>query len=262
MVKYLLYIPLIIAIIGCEKTQVVENDISFQEFIVVNAQLNSGNAFGGVTFTKTIPLGITYNIKDAELKDVTAYIKINGVQIVPLHYVSDGVYKPLNDLSIGEGYTYELFAEWRGTFIYSKTQAPYFPEIKSAQYIAGGQYLQAELKAHPGEVYGAIWLIVNSSAENKIFPSLSIPGSTESTVSVITSSIPFVYTGSNYNGLRYIQVFAYDKQYADYFNSAKFNAPNNNAFLSSGGSVGWNVYGNNVIGMFIGVAIGASRNVN
>jgi hypothetical protein len=40
------------------------------------------------------------------------------------------------------------------------------------------------------------------------------------------------------------------------------NVPLGNAFFQSGGVTGWNVLGNNVIGMFIGVARGKIMNVN
>ena len=35
-----------------------------------------------------------------------------------------------------------------------------------------------------------------------------------------------------------------------------------NAFFQNGGETGWNVLGNNVIGMFIGVGKGKIKNVN
>ena len=57
-------------------------------------------------------------------------------------------------------------------------------------------------------------------------------------------------------------MFSYDNQYAAYFNSAKVNVPLGNAFFQNGGETGWNVFGNNVIGMFIGVGRGSVKNVN
>jgi hypothetical protein len=262
MLKYLIVIPFLFIFISCEKTQIVENDVPFQSYVVVNGELNPESIFNGVTFTKTLPVGITYDIKAAELKDVTAYIRINGVQIIPLHYISDGVYKPLYELLLHAGNTYELFAEWEGTVIYSSTKVPFAPEINEVSYNTGGNYLQANIKAHAGEVYGAIWVIGNGSAKASAFLNLSIPDSGTSTINVITSRILDQYSGGNYDGMRNIQVFSYDRQYTAYFNSVKVNVPSGNAFLQNGGTTGWNVLGNNVIGMFIGVGKGIIKNVN
>jgi hypothetical protein len=247
---------------SCERTQLVESDIPVQEYIVVNSQLNSGSVFNGVSFTKTLPVGVTYDIKAAELKDVKAYIKINGAQVIPLHYVSEGIYKPLYEILIQQGYTYELFAEREGTVIYSTTTVPYVPEIIQTNYIAGGGYIQANIRVHPNEVYGAIWVIGDGYVKATTFPSLTIPDTNATSASVITNNLPEQYLGVNYAGIRNIQVYAYDKQYTAYFNSAKINVPNGDGFLQSGGTVGWNVFGTNVIGIFIGVGKGTIQNVN
>src|ERR1039458_1700059 len=106
MIKYLFIIPFVFILVSCEKTQIVESDVPNQNYIVVNSELDAESLFKGVIFTKTLPLGVPYDIKEAELKDVTAYIKINGVQVIPLHYLHDGVYVPLYELdrkSVVEG---------------------------------------------------------------------------------------------------------------------------------------------------------------
>ncbi|MFA6977836.1 MAG: hypothetical protein WC209_00830 [Ignavibacteriaceae bacterium] len=263
MKKYFIIIPFIFALISCEKTEIVESEINTQTYIVVNSELNPYKLFAGVTFTKTLPVGVPYDIKAAELKDVKAYIKINGVQVIPLHFTYDGIYKPKYDeLIIEKGSTYELFAEWGETVIYSSTKVPSPPEIISVSYDAGGNYLQANIKTHPDEVYGAIWVIGSGSAKDATFPNLSIPEASALNTNVITSPVPVQYRGSEYNGKRNIQVYAFDMQYTAYFNSAKVNVPVGNAFTQNGGTINWNVFGNNVIGMFIGVAKGNQKNVN
>jgi hypothetical protein len=262
MKKYLIIIPLIFTLISCEKTQIVESDISYKRFIVVSSELNSESLFTGVIFTKTLPIGTPYNIKEAELKDITAYIRINGIQIIPLHYLKDGVYMPLYELIIHSGNTYELFAECEGTIIYSSTKIPFPPEVNNVSYNAGGKYLQANIKANADEVYGAIWVIGNGIDRASALPVLSIPDPSTGNINVITSELPERYLASGYNSLRNIQVFSYDKQYTAYYNSVKVNVPLGNAFLQNGGTTGWNVSGNDVIGMFIGVGNGTIRNVN
>jgi hypothetical protein len=262
MIKYLILIPLAFILVSCENSQIVESDAPYQQYIVVNAEINPEALFPGVTFTKTLPIGVTYDIKTAELKDVTAYLRVNGVQIVPLHYSGDGLYKPMYDFLIHAGATCELFAERQGTVIYSSTYIPFPPEINSVSYNAGGNYLQAFIKPKPGEVYGAIWLIGTSNIAATTFPEITSPDANTYNVSVNTTAMPDQYAGVNYNGMRNIQVVSYDKQYKDYFNSIKVNVPLGNAFLQNGGTAAWNVFGNNVIGMFIGVGKSSIRNVN
>jgi len=248
---------------SCENIQTVDGNAAYDDYIVVNCELNPWKNFPGVTFTKTLPVGIPYDISQAELKDVKAYIKINGVQVVPLHYVSNGLYKPkYNDLTIDVGKTYELFAEWNGTTIYASTKIPAEPAINDVSYNTGGNYLQANIQTHPNEVYGAVWIITGTSASAPSFPNLSTSEGELANTTVRTSEIPLQYRAKEYNGKRYIQLYAFDKQYLAYFNSAKGAFPGNDAFVQNTGSIGWNVLGNKVIGMFIGVTKDKVKNVN
>ena len=100
--------------VSCENSTDVETDIQYQEYTVINAQLSAGNIFEGVTITHTLPLGVEYDIHKAEIKDAIAYIREDGVKIVPIHYTSDGVYKPITVFPIKAGSQYELFASVDG----------------------------------------------------------------------------------------------------------------------------------------------------
>ena len=160
--------------------------------------------------------------------------------------------EPTNHLDIESiGWLEQFLLEFRGAILFI-----------THDHNAGGKNLGANIKAAPGEVYGAIWIIGNGIEKASSFPNLSTPVPEAVNINVITSEIPDKYSGSDYNGMRNIQVFSYDKQYTAYFNSVKMNVPLGNAFLQNGGTTGWNVLGNNVIGMFIGVGKGTIRNVN
>ena len=65
---------------GCENVDVINPQVDYQEYIVVRAELRAYNPFEGVSFTKTLPLDMNYDIKKAELKDVIAYLKIDGIK--------------------------------------------------------------------------------------------------------------------------------------------------------------------------------------
>ena len=65
-----------------------------------------------------------------------------------------------------------------------------------------------------------------------------------------------------YNGQRFIRVFSFDKSFKAYFNSRTSSGNIDDPFIQGGGSTEWNVQGDNVIGMFVGVAESAPILVN
>ncbi|HEY7750983.1 MAG TPA: hypothetical protein VH917_01735, partial [Ignavibacteriaceae bacterium] len=150
-------ILIFIKLTGCESEEIISTDVVYEEYTVVQAEIRAYENFPGVRFTKTLPLGVPYRIEDAELIDVTAYIKRNGVQIIPLIYNADGLYTTLYDIFVSEGETYELFADYKGKFIYSKTIIPFRPEITGLDYNTSEYYLSADVNAKPNEVYAALW---------------------------------------------------------------------------------------------------------
>ena len=77
-----------------------------------------------------------------------------------------------------------------------------------------------------------------------------------STINVRTSPVPVEFRSPVYNNRRFIQVYSFDKSFNKYFNSRTSGQSINDPFVQGGGTVEWNVYGDNVIGMFIGVAEG------
>ena len=74
---------------ACQSEEILGPDDTYEEFTVVQAEIISGKYFPSVRFTKTLPLGIPYDINIAELKNVTVYIVKNEVQVIPLVYTGD-----------------------------------------------------------------------------------------------------------------------------------------------------------------------------
>ena len=257
-------LALVSLIIACENEQVVNISVAHEEFIVVQAELKPDKRFPGVRFTKTLPLGTPYDIKLAELKNISAYLRIDSVQIIPVHYTSEGLYKPLYDLYIESGQVYELFATQGETFIYGKTIIPEIPIIMQSNYNQGGYYLEAQVRSFESEVYSALWIISSSNVEKAPdYFSVSVPTyiTGNSTVAVRSMSLPEEYRTSSYNGSRLIQVSSFDKSFKAYFDSRTSSQGVDDPFIQGGGSVEWNVQGDNVIGMFIGVAESVQVNV-
>jgi len=255
----LCFVIFLIVSTSCENEHVVEVDVVHEEFTVVQSELRVDGLFPGVRFTKTLPLGVPYDIKQAELKNITAYIRIDSIQIIPLHYSVDGFYKPLYEFYVEPGRYFELFAQRDETFIYAKTVIPEKPTVLSTSYSSSDNYLQATVRAHRDEVYAALWAISSTPyIKADDYYSVSVPTEVfpQSTVNVRTSPIPAEFQSPVYNNSRFIQVFSFDKSFKNYFQSRTSGQDINDPFIQGGGSVEWNVQGDKVIGMFIGVSVG------
>lgn len=247
---------------NCEDISVVDNNIQYEEYTVVRSELKANTKFEGVQITKTLPLDEAYDIKKAEIKDALVYLKINGVQIVPLHFTDEGIYKPLYDISITPGYTYELIGNISDKSIYGITRVPEVPNVQNVS-LQSGMYLTANVTSKPNEVYGAVWAIIknpNQSPETSdnffsVVPTVFRPS--ERIVTVRTTEIPENLRTVFLRGSTYIRVTAFDSAYLDYFKTSNNDQPPDNAFVSGGGPVGWNVQGKKVIGMFIGTNVGS-----
>ena len=129
-VLYLIFISILISFIGCENVSVVNPDLNYKQYIVVRAELVAGEDFAGVKLTRTQPLNQQYDSTSAAItSNVTAYLRVNGVQIIPLHHAGNGIYLASDRIRIQSGYTYEFFAEIGDAAIYSFTRIPQKPIV-------------------------------------------------------------------------------------------------------------------------------------
>jgi hypothetical protein len=248
----------ILVLASCESEEILSPEEVFVEYTVVQAEIQPNKNFPAVRITKTLPLGVPYDIKNAELKNVTAYLVKNEVQVIPLLYTEDGLYKTRYDFYVMQGEIYELYAERDGKFIYARTTIPYKPVVTAVHFNSSEYYLNADIQSTVDEVYGALWIVSgNPPAKAEDFYSVTQPSSfTNSIMSVRTSSIPEEFRTPSYSQSRYIQVFSFDKSFRDYFYSRTSGQEITDPFIQGGGKVEWNVQGDKVIGMFIGVTPG------
>ncbi|MCW8996447.1 MAG: hypothetical protein OQK77_11595 [Psychromonas sp.] len=263
-INTIFYIIFVLILISCEIEEIISPETGYVEYTVVQAEIRSGQIFPAVRFTRTLPLGIPYDIKQAELKDVTAYLIKNEVQVVPLIYSIDGLYKPRYDFYVDEGEVYELYANWEGKFIYGKTIIPHKPVITEVNNNVNPYFFEADILAETNTVYAAIWIVSTSPpAKADDFYSVSTPSENNNNiVSVRTATIPEEYKSAAYAGQRYIKVLAFDQSYRKYFDSRTSGQKINDPYVQGGGTVEWNMQGEKVIGMFIGVTHDLTRNVN
>jgi hypothetical protein len=243
---------------ACENSTDVSTEPPYQDYIVINAQLIANKNFKGVTITHTLPLGTPFDIKKAEITNAVAYIVENSVRILPLHYTADGLYITAKSFGFNAGTQCELFAEIGGKKIYSKTIIPDPPEAVQVTNV-NNQYLTAEVNGRPGEAYGAVWVntgIGSLSPKASDFHSIETNTNYPYNVLVRTMDIPAPYNMPAFSNSFEIQVYAFDKAYKDYFITKTGSNPIDNTFISGGGIISGNVYGDNVIGLFIGLAEG------
>ncbi len=254
---FILIFFLIVGLAGCENTDTVEIPLPYQEDVVIQGQLVAGETFKGIRITKTLNINETYDIKKAEIKNAFAYLKINDVQIIPLHYTSDGMYLPIDTLFITNGDKFELYGEASGNKFYSETLIPHLPVVKSSNYNSSEYYLEASVQSYPNETYGSLW-IIDKDLSKSATDFFSITNSEDLTINPISTTrtqyIPERYRSLIYDGRRYIQVYAFDKQFKSFFNSKDSNRPAESYFQEGGGAIAWNVFGDHVIGLFIGIA--------
>lgn len=254
--KYISLLFLSILFIQCEKIDVIESDIPYNEFYVVNARLVGGSSDVKVSFTKSFPIEDELQREDVALKDITAYIWSETQGIFPLKYEGDGIYIPANQLFIKEGVTYELYGKYKEERIYSVTDVPINPTIVEAKL--QGDYLLCEIIPKKNNVYAVKYILtptdgnLESYAEDVFFEVSEKVTDSLNTIEVRTSNIPLAYFDNSEKYIVKAVVYSFDEAYKDYYSTRENNKPIENIFSEGGGSVYWNVYGENTIGLFIG----------
>ena len=232
-------------------------DIGYKEYVVVRGELFADSIFTGVTFTKTLPLDVTYDIKKAELKNVFAYLRVNGVQVIPLHYTADGVYKPLYNIRIQAETSYELFAKDGGKSIYASTYVPEEPRINNSVF-HDNKFVDVYIASRPNECYGSVFYVAFSqnnyvSSSSDFHSIVEAPNSDFNDIVLSrTQEIPEQFRTALYRSVTYIQVYSFDKAYSDYFKTRGNNQAITNSYIQGGDPIAWNVKGEKVIGLFIG----------
>ena len=256
LLKLLLFIMLLAA---CENVETIESDLPYTELYVVSGQISHGDINPEIRFTKTLELNRIYDINEAELKNVVTYIKNEEQGIFPLEYIAEGIYQPLARLEILPGRTYELFAEYNGNRMYASTKAPANPVVVNAELVEG--HIVCEVSAKENEVYCCIYVLVQGlnlgnpnivEREGDFFTVEGPFGRDPQNIIVRTGVVPEEYRQQMRDYNLGVEVYAWDQSYKNYFETKNNNKPIEDIFSEGGGSINWNVAGDNTIGMFIG----------
>ncbi len=248
-------------IFGSCETDIVENDLSYNERLVVRGILEAGKPIQ-VYFGKTLPLQSAFDSSKANLKDVIAYIK-NKNKIDSLVYISDGIYKAKN-LMGQNGETYFLFAEWEGRSITAETHIPFSTTFQGGRLdttIQNGDTvitIKGILTPRMGAVYGATWSIISANPtyvlEDDVIPEIQRSADKDllGNLTLHTRRIPNDLL-KNWRRSLYIRIHAFDEAFYNFFLTQDANAATNNIFTSTGINLRWNIEGD-AIGLFIGTS--------
>jgi len=247
---FLLFCGGLILFFACQEEQVIEIPLPYKNIYVVSAELQANTNFKGIRISKTIPLTENFSNTNTVVEDAIVYLRIDSLRIIPLKYSTNKYYKPLEPFTIDRGQYIEVFINVENKDFYASTHIPKDLVVSNPKINNKGQ-LEALVLAEENSVYSALWYAQNTNGPVKkatSFESIN-RSSKKDFISVNTSPIPQDILKSD---SLYIQIIAFDKQYWDYFETRENNKPIEDIFASSGGSVVWNVRGDNVIGLVIG----------
>ncbi|MBU1100858.1 MAG: DUF4249 family protein [Bacteroidetes bacterium] len=247
---YLINILVLGLIIGCQDTKIIEVDLPYTEFTVVYGNMQADTSFEEVWITRTLPLNQTFNIEDASIPNAIAYFVLDGMNVIPLRFSGAGKYKPFNSIYPEAGQTYELFIEIDGNRFYAESKVPEPPTAGRVELI--DNYISLDVNTRANESYGALWVYIDGryiTQADEIHSLIESPGD-GSVVTVRTKIIPDDVMDSNSSDNLYIYLYAFDKDFARYFNSKAKNSSVDNALTQGGSPIFTNVSGENVIGAF------------
>jgi len=257
--KIIFVLVISIAIYSCSD-QIVDNDLSFNEKVVVRSLLEAGKPIE-VYFGKTFSPNTEFDPGKSFLEDVIVSIK-NGSKTYSLEHVGDGIYLN-NNLTAINGEEYSLTAVWSGDTIKAQTYIPFSTTFQKAQLqseiSATGDsvfYLQGYLTPRENAVYGATWSVLNAldtiRVEDDVIPNLvrEKDANLAGLLLIRTRAIPRNLVRQYRNSL-FIRIHAFDEVFYNYFITQDANNASTNIFSQSGINLRWNVTGN-AIGLFIG----------
>ena len=246
-----LNIIVLLLITSCLSTEVVEVELPYEDYIVVQGTLKKDSLFSGVRFTKTLSLNEPYDINNAELINVTAYLLMDETVTIPLHYTENGLYLPLYPHTVKGGCSYELYAQHSETKIYSRTYVPDSIIVNKSKLTSEG-FIRSEVKAKSNCVYGSLWEIFQSYpavSASEFFSIVPNEDNNNQFIDVRTTLVPDEYLDMTL----YVRVYAFDKFYRKYFQSKGNNR--SDSLFSNVTSPNWNINSSTptVIGLFIGM---------
>lgn len=258
-------IILILVLIGCTEIGVIEEDIPFEEKIVVYGRLKGGTNEITISFSKSFPIDESLRREDTAIKDLVSYLWSESQGIYPLVYDSQNNYIPIENLIVNMETEYELHANIGSERIFARTIVPSEADVQEIEFIE--DYITCKILPKANSVYGCKYNIIplnynfNKLVENTFFEISEKVENTSDVIQIRSSALPFEFLENVDGYILNLEVYSFDTDYHEYYYSRKNNKPIENIFSEGGGSVFWNVQGENVIGMFIGYSVIEFNNI-
>lgn len=264
--RLLKLIVLLILFISCEEISIIEEDIPYEELYVINGQVVGNTRDVEVTITKSFPIEMNVERGDVEIDSLVVFIIAENQGVWALKSDEDGNYNPIEEVIVDVGATYELYIVFNNEKrIFTSTYVPPTPEVE--EILIEDRFITCKVMPAENTVYGCKYHITSLRDGNKFFNETIFYELTnrleniEQAVSFRTSNLPDEYLSEPDEYSVSVEIFAFDEVYKDYYETRENNKPIENIFSEGGGSVFWNVEGENVIGMFIGYTILSLENI-
>ena len=251
--KYLNIILILLAVTGCDNTTDVEIQVPYVSYYLIDGHLTNNVDFDGLTIKSTLPIDQPYSDSLAEYNDAIVYLTVNGIRIIPLSNVGNGKYAARYPFKPSAGETYELHGSIGDKTFYCKTVIPEIPSVNNVVYdYQSRYYMIADVIPNDNEVYGAAWIVGDSLKQSSDFYSITSI-LTGDVVKVRTEIVPTNLRTTSLFFKTWIQVYSFDPAFLDYYSTKDRSKPIDNLTLQ-GGTVKWNVTGDHIFGLFIGMA--------
>lgn len=255
--KYIILIITSLLLIQCEEIGVIESDIPFEEIYIINGHIVGDTKEIEVTISKSFEIQNNYDIKDVVLDSLTTYIWSENQGIWPLALNDSGKYVPIDDVAILPSTHYELYVKIGGKRIYSTTFVPQIPDIKETWI--DDNFIVCKLLPSINSVYGCKYRLFSVDdnyreiySEETFFDLSEETENITEPIEIRTNILPEEYFNNPEKYWLLLTVYAFDNNYKKYYETRENNKPIENIFSEGGGSVYWNVEGENTIGMFVG----------
>ncbi len=243
----------------------IEEDIPFEEKYIVYGRLKGGTDEITISFSKSFSIDENLSREDTALKNLVTYLWSETQGIYPLVYDNQNNYIPIDQLNVMMDTEYELHANIGSERIFARTTVPLKAEVQAVEFIE--DYMTCKILPEKNSVYGCKYTIIplndnlNKIIENTFFEISEKVENDMEVIQIRTMALPIEYLEKVDNYILNLEVYSFDSDYREYYYSRKNNKPIENIFSEGGGSVFWNVQGENVIGMFIGYSVLEINNI-
>lgn len=238
----------------------VENDLSYEEKMVVRSVVSAGKPIE-LFLARTTPPNSAYDTASSYINNAVVIVSSPTISDT-LKYQGAGKYVSSRmNARNGEEYTMNILSGEKRAV--AETQVPFTTTFQAGRLLtrieANGDtsyYIEGVLTPRPGAVYGVTWSIIDGLTSTVIEDTVLNQLNREQDKTLLghlvvrTRTLPPALVKQYRNSL-FIRVHAFDEKFYKFFITQDANNASTNIFSQSGTALRWNVSGD-AIGMFVG----------